>query len=116
MKKKILAVLAVISFILAFGSAAFAAPFDQVVAPDFGVEQDDQAIGVAVADARHHVSVHHVVDVGHMLVADALDVVLAEAVLQERRAFGRLGNDDLGSMTLLEMVAGRQRAARSRRV
>ena len=31
MKKKILAVLAVISFILAFGSAAFAAPFDQVL-------------------------------------------------------------------------------------
>ena len=49
-----------------------------------------------------------------MLVADALDVVLAETVIEQRRAFDRFHRDDAGAELLLEVVAGGKRAARSR--
>ena len=47
-----------------------------------------------------------------MLVADALDVVLAEAVLEHRRALERLDGDDLRAVLLLQPVAGGDRAGR----
>ena len=71
-----------------------AAAFDQVFAPDLGIEQHEQRVGRLVADAGHHVGVHDVVDIGNVLVADALDIVLAEAVIEQRRAFDRLDRDD----------------------
>jgi hypothetical protein len=53
------------------------------------------------------------VDQRDVLVADALDVVLAEAVLEHRRALERLDGDDLGAVLLLEVVAGGDRAGRA---
>ena len=47
-----------------------------------------------------------------MLVADALDVVLAEAVLQHRRALQRLGGHDAGAVVVLQPVAGGDGAGR----
>ena len=50
-----------------------------------------------------------------VLVADPLDVVLAEAVAQHRRALDRLDGDDQRAEALLEVVAGADRAGGSRR-
>jgi hypothetical protein len=47
------------------------------------------------------------VDQRDVLVADALDVVLTEAVLQHRRALERLHGDDAGAVLLLEAVPRR---------
>ena len=44
--------------------------------------------------------------IGGVFVADALDVVIAEAVLQHRRAFERLDCDDAAAVGVLEIVAG----------
>ena len=43
-----------------------------------------------------------------MLVADALDVVLAKAVAQQGRAFAGLDRDDASAMFLLQVIARRQ--------
>ena len=48
-----------------------------------------------------------------MLVADALDVVLAEAVVEHRRALERLDRDDPRAVALLQPVAGAERARRA---
>ena len=48
-----------------------------------------------------------------MLVADALDVVLAEAVHEQRRAFDRFDHGDLGAVLGLQIVAGGERAGRA---
>ena len=50
-----------------------------------------------------------------MLVADALDVVLAIAVLQHGRTFESLDGDDRRAVSLLEIIARRDRAGRSGR-
>ena len=94
-------------------SGVDAAPLDQVLAPLVGVEQGQQLVGMQVADRGDHVGVHHVVDVGHVLVADALDVVFAEAVVEQRRTLGGLDGDDARAEFFLEVIAGRQRAART---
>ena len=60
-----------------------------------GREEHRQLVGGPVGDPGHQVGVHHVVDERDVLVADALDVVLAEPVGQHRRALQRLGRDDL---------------------
>ena len=49
-------------------------------------------------------------NIGHVLVADALDIVLAETVVKQRRAFQRLDRDDLGAEFLLEVIARGKRA------
>ena len=69
---------------------------DEVGAAGVGVEQHVELVGGAIADADDDVGVHHVVDQRDVLVADALDVVLAEAVLQHRRALERLDGDGRG--------------------
>ena len=48
-----------------------------------------------------------------MLVADALDVVLAEAVLEHRRALQRLDRHDAGAVLVLQAVAGGDGAGRA---
>ena len=68
-----------------------------------------------VRDGDHDVGGHHVVDERDVLVADALDVVLAEAVLEQRRALERLDGDDQRPEPLLEVVAGADRAGRAGR-
>ncbi len=48
-----------------------------------------------------------------MLVADALDVVLAIAVVEQGRAFQGLHHGDGGAQALFQIIAGRQRAGRA---
>ena len=67
----------------------------QVVLAGRLVEQAQDAHAVLVVDGGHRVGVAHVVDPGHVLVADALDAVVAEAVHEQGRALQRLGGDDL---------------------
>ena len=67
-----------------------------------------------IADADDGVGVHDVVDQRHVLVADALDVVLAEAVHQQRRALDRLDRGDPRPEHALQMVARRDRARGAR--
>ncbi len=74
-----------------------------------------EVVGGAVGDVDDEVGVHDVVDERHVLVADALDVVVAEPVAQQRRALERLGDDDARAVALLEEVAGAQRAGRAAR-
>ncbi len=54
-------------------------------------------------------------DERNVLVADALDVVLAITIVQHGRAFNRFDSGDLRAMTLLQVVTRRNRARRSRR-
>ena len=80
-----------------------------------GAEQHVEPVGRAVGDRERHVGVHHVVDQRDVLVADPLDVVLAEAVAEQGRALERLDGDGQRAVTLLEVVAGRDRAGRAGR-
>ena len=50
----------------------------------------------------------------NVFVADALDVVLAKAVVEHRRAFERLDGHDLCALSILEVVARSERARRTR--
>ena len=63
-----------------------------------------------VAHVDDHVRVHHVVDQRDVLVPDALDVVLAEAVPEQGRALQGLGRDDRRAVALLQVVACCDRA------
>ena len=67
-----------------------AAALGEVAAPDVGVEQHAEPVGGAVGDRERDVGVQDVVDQRDVLVADPLDVVLAEAVAEHRRALERL--------------------------
>ncbi len=87
----------------------------EVLAPGVGVEEGVEFVGRLVGDRHHDVGVHHVVDDRDVLVADALDVVLAESVLEHRRAFEGFDGDDLRAVLLLQPVAGGDRAGRSGR-
>ena len=65
--------------------------------------------------ADHDVGVHHVVDQRNVLVADALDIVLAIAVVEHGRAFQRLDGGDLRAVPRLEIIAGGNGAGRASR-
>ena len=92
-----------------------AAPAGEVRAADVGAEQDAEPVGRAVGDRERDVGVHHVVDQRDVLVADPLDVVLAEAVAEHRRALERLDGDDQRAVALLQVVAGGDRPGRAGR-
>ena len=80
------------------------------------VEQPEEAHAVLVVDGRHGVGVAHVVHPGHVLVADALDAVGAEAVLQQGRALLRLGRHHLERReAAAQIVAGGDGAGRAGR-
>ncbi len=85
----------------------------KVVTPDLGVEDGVEAVGGLIRDADHEVGVHDVVDQRHVLVADALDVVLAVAVVEQGRALDGFDDRDLGAVLRLEVVASRERAGRT---
>ena len=89
------------------------AAIGKIAAADLGIEQHPDAVGGLVADAGDEVGIHDVMDVGDVLVADALDIVLAEPVVEQGRTFQRLDGNDLGAELLLEIVARGQGAARS---
>ena len=91
------------------------APPRQVGAPGIAAEEQVERVARVVRHADHDVGVHHVVDQRDVLVADALDVVLAIAVLEHGRTFERLDGGDLRAVPLLELVAGGDRAGRAGR-
>ena len=77
------------------------------------VEQPRQHHGLLVVDGGNHVGVAHVVDPGHVLVADALDAVLAKAQRVERRALQRLvGDHPQRRVPGAQVVAGGDRPGR----
>ena len=79
----------------------------QVGLPRRLVEQAQQAHAVLVVDRRHRVGVADVVDPGHVLVADALDAVVTEAVVEQGGALDGFGGDGLdASVEGLEVVPG----------
>ncbi len=84
----------------------------EVGAAGVAVEQHVEVVGGTIADRAHDVGVHHVVDQRDVLVADALDVVLAEPVLEHRRALEGLDGDDPRAVLVLQQVAGGDRAGR----
>jgi hypothetical protein len=84
----------------------------EVLAAGVGVEEGVEFVGRLVGDGDDDVGVGDVVDQRDVLVADALDVVFAEAVLEHRRALERFDGDDLGAVLLLQPVAGGDRAGR----
>ena len=57
------------------------------------VEQHAERVGRPIGHGGDHVGVHHVVDERDVLVADSLDVVLAEPVLEHRGTLERLHRD-----------------------
>ena len=67
----------------------------RVAWPAGSLNSRSNAQALLVVNRGDHVGVAHVVNPGHVLVADALDAVPAEAVHAERRALQRLGGDDL---------------------
>ena len=71
-------------------------------------------VGGPVTDGGDDVGVVDIVDERDVLVAYALDVVLAEAVVEHRRAFERLDGDDPGAVIVLQAVTGAQGAGRAR--
>ena len=80
--------------------------FLEVLLAFLGVEQAQQALAVLIVDGDGHVGVLHVVDPGNVLVADALDAVAAEAVLENGGALQRLAHAELeAGIALLEQVA-----------
>ena len=86
-----------------------------MLATGITAEEHEQAVGGAIADAHDDVRGHDVVDERNVLVADALDVVLAVAVAQERWALERLHGHGERAVALLEVVARGDRAGRAGR-
>ena len=82
-----------------------AAAVDEVVASGVGVVEGEGVVGGLVGEAKDEVGVHDVVDEGDVFVADALDVVIAESVVEECRAFEGLDRDGFGAVVVLEVVA-----------
>ena len=73
-------------------SAGTPASSTRYFCPTGVVEQAQQLLAVFVVDVDDHVGVLHVVDPRHVLVANALDAVPAEAVLEQRGALERLAD------------------------
>ena len=90
-------------------------PFRHVGTADVGVEYRVEPVRRLVRNADHHVGVHDVVNERHMLVADALDVVLAVAVHEQRRALDGFHHRNPRAVPRLEIIAGRQRSRGTRR-
>ena len=92
-----------------------AAARGEVFATGFGVIEGEGVVGGFVGERQDEVGVHDVVNEWDVFVADALDVVIAEAVVAERRAFEGFDGDGLGSVCFFEEVASADGACRTRR-
>ena len=78
------------------------------------VKQPQQTLAVLVIDGDGHIGVLHVVNPGDVLVADALDAVAAEAVVEDGGALQRLAHAQLQvGIALLQQVAGGHGAGRA---
>ena len=77
----------------------------QVVTTSRGIEQHVEFIGYTIGNRSDDVGVHHVMNEWNVLVADALNVVLAETVLEHGWALKRFNGNDLGSVLIFQMVA-----------
>src|SRR5579859_8196300 len=75
-----------------------------ILPPNLAVEQKIERVGAAIRDTHDDVAIEDVVNEGDVLVADALDVVLAVTVHEHGRAFDGLDRDDLGAELGLEIV------------
>ena len=82
---------------------------------DVGIRENVQGVGGPVRDGDDYVGCHHVVDERHVLVADSLDVVLPEAVVQQCRALEGFDCNRERSESLLQVIAGTDRAGRAGR-
>ena len=84
-----------------------ARPGAQVLLAGCGVEEAQEPLAVLVVDGDGHVGVLDVVDPGDVLVADALNAVSAEAVVQDGGALEGLAYGQLqAGIALLEEVPG----------
>ena len=83
----------------------------EVLLAFLAVEEAKQSLGIFVVDVDDHVGVLDIVDPGDVLVADALDAVAAEAVVEDGRALERFADGELhGGVALLQKVARGHRA------
>src|SRR5205823_5240233 len=85
-------------------------PIPQIVAPGLRAEQQIELVGDAVGDADDDIGVHHVMYQRNMLVADALDVVLAIAIVEHGRTLQRLDRRDPRPVALLQIISRRDGA------
>ena len=85
--------------------------FLEVLMAFFAVEEPEQVLAVLVVYIYHHVGIAHVMHPGHMLIANALYAVPAEAVFKQRGTLQRLAHGKLGiRILLLEVIARAHRA------
>ncbi len=89
------------------------APPGEIRAADFAAEQLIEAVACRVRYGDDGIGVHDVVDQRDVLVADALDVVLAVAVAQHGRAFERFDGGNRRPVPGFEMIAGGDRPRRA---
>src|SRR5262245_45310325 len=84
--------------------------------PRLAREQLQSFFALDVVQTHDRIHVHHVVNPGYVLVADALNVVSAVAVVIKRRALDRFEADDAHvGPDLFEAVAGRNRPGAAHR-
>ena len=76
----------------------------QIVQTCSSVEHEPQVVRGTIRHGDHKVGVHDVVDQGDVFVADPLDVVLAEPVVEHGGTFERFNGDGLGSQVFLQVV------------
>ena len=83
----------------------------QVFVAFLAVEEPEQVLAVLVVYIYHHIGITHVMHPRHMLIANALYAVPAEAVFKQRGALQRLSHGKLGiRILLLEVIARAHRA------
>ena len=83
----------------------------QIIAADRLVEEAEELLGIFIIDVDDQVCILYIVDPRNMLVADALDAVRAEAVVEQGRALESFADTDLGCrIQILDAVAGCHRS------
>src|SRR5262249_60037850 len=91
-------------------------PSCQISPPDISPEQHIERISCQIRYAYDNVRVHHVVNERNVLVANALDVVLAVSIAQHGGALERLDSNDLAAVAQFQIIAGGDGSGRSGRL